>query len=198
MAKIKSKKNGTKKEVIIDAAARMFREKGFSATSMRDLAEVVGVEAASLYNHIQSKSEILQEICFKTANEFTNHMLEVENSSSTSIEKIERILRFHIRQMLTNYEAVHVSDREWKHLQEPYLFNYQNQRRSYRRRIAALIQEGIDKGQIRNIDAPTAVLVMLHAISGIESFHRSRQKIQPEALEENMVTILVKGLHLEH
>jgi AcrR family transcriptional regulator len=42
MAKIKSKKNGTKKETIIEAAAHMFREKGFSATSMRDLAEKVG------------------------------------------------------------------------------------------------------------------------------------------------------------
>ena len=46
MAKIQSKRNSTKKEVIIEKASRLFREKGFGAASMRDLAEHVGVEAA--------------------------------------------------------------------------------------------------------------------------------------------------------
>ncbi|RYF93648.1 MAG: TetR/AcrR family transcriptional regulator, partial [Chitinophagaceae bacterium] len=73
MSKIKSHKNGTRKDVIIAKAARLFREKGYSASSMRDLAEEVGVEAASLYNHISSKAEILQEICFKVANKFMSH-----------------------------------------------------------------------------------------------------------------------------
>ena len=197
MAKIKSKKNGTKKETIIEAAAHMFREKGFSATSMRDLAEKVGVEAASLYNHIQSKSEILQEICFKVANQFTNYIHELENSNIASIEKIEKLLRFHIHQIVNNYEEVHVADREWKYLDEPYLFNYQNQRRLYRKRIAAIIEQGIQKNEIKPIDAPTAVLIILHAVSGIESWHRSRQKISAAELEENMVLILVKGLQKE-
>src|ERR1051325_4646194 len=78
MAKIKRNRNGTRKDVIIAKAAKLFREKGFSATSMRDLAEHVGVEAASLYNHISSKAEILQEICFKTANNFMSHIEEVD------------------------------------------------------------------------------------------------------------------------
>ena len=55
-----------------DAKASLARGEGRNITqeSMRDLAEHVGVEAASLYNHISSKAEILQEICFKTANNF--------------------------------------------------------------------------------------------------------------------------------
>lgn len=194
MAKIRQRKNSTRKETIIETAARLFRERGFSATSMRDLAEQVGVEAASLYNHISSKAEILQELCFKVANKFMTHIDSVEATDASAIKKIEAILRFHIQQMIHHYEEVYVSDREWKHLTDPYLSNMQTQRKAYRQRIASIIEEGIRKNEIKKIDAPTAVLIMLHAISGIESWHRSKQKISGEMLEENMVTILIGGL----
>lgn len=195
MAKIKRNRNGTRKDVIIAKAAKLFREKGFSATSMRDLAEHVGVEAASLYNHISSKAEILQEICFKTANNFTQLIEEVDATpGKNAIEKIQAILRFHIRQMVDNYEEVYVTDREWKHLTDPYLSNMQSQRRAYRQRIASIIEDGIRNGEIKEIDAPTVVLIMLHAVSGIESWHRSKKKIPAELLEDNMVIILVDGL----
>lgn len=196
MAKIRQRKNSTRKETIIETAARLFRERGFSATSMRDLAEQVGVEAASLYNHISSKAEILQEICYKVANKFMSHIDKVDASDASSIRKIEEILRFLIQQMLHNYEEVYVSDREWKHLTDPYLSNIQTQRRMYRQRIASIIEEGIRKHEIKPIDAPTAVLIMLHAVSGIESWHRSRQKISGDKLEENMVAILIGGLQI--
>lgn len=194
MAKIKRNRNGTRKDVIVAKAAKLFREKGFSATSMRDLAEHVGVEAASLYNHISSKAEILQDICFKIANTFMSHIDEVDASNRTAIQKIDAILRFHIQLMVNNYEEVYVTDREWKHLTEPYLTNMQSQRRAYRQRIASIIQDGIDKNEIKQIDAATVVLIMLHAVSGIESWHRSKKKIGADVLEDNMVSILIEGL----
>ncbi len=194
----KQKKNSPRREVILEKAAHLFRKNGFNATSMRDLAEHVGVEAASLYNHINSKAELLQEICFKIANKFTAFMDDVIGNDKSAIEKIEQTLRFHIREMLHNYEEVYVSDREWKHLTDPYLSNFKNQRRTHRQRIAGIIEEGIRKKEIKKIDAPTAVLILLHAVSGIESWHRSKQKISGEQLEENMVQILVGGLKNTH
>lgn len=193
MAKTQRKK-ASKKELILRKAAAMFREKGFAATSMRDLAESVGIEAASLYNHIRSKNEILEAICFDVANRFNTNMELIEASQPKSIAKVETLLRFHIQQMIENYEEVYVSDREWKHLEEPYLSNFQTQRRNYRKKFAAIIEEGIQKNEIRKIDAPTAVLIVLHAVSGIESWHRSKAKINAEELETNMVMIMIDGL----
>lgn len=172
----------------------MFRQRGFAASSMRDLAETVGIEAASLYNHIRSKNEILEAICFEVANSFNLHMDKVESSNSSSIQRLEQVLRFHVHQMIDNFEQVYVSDREWKHLEEPYLSNFHTQRRNYRKRFAALIEEGIAKKEIRPIDASTAVLLMLHAIGGIESWHRSKRKISAKELEDNILTILIGGL----
>jgi AcrR family transcriptional regulator len=193
MAKAQRKK-ASKKELILRKAAAMFREKGFAATSMRDLAETVGIEAASLYNHIRSKNEMLEAICFEVANRFNSNMDAIEAGPEKSIKKVETLLRFHIKEMVGNYEEVYVSDREWRHLDEPYLSNFQNQRRIYRKRFAAIIEDGISKNEIRQIDAPTAILIVLHAVSGIESWHRSKARITGEELENNMVMIMIDGL----
>jgi len=194
MARIKIEKNLSRKDVIVSKAATLFREKGYKAASMRDLAESVGVEAASLYNHIKSKSELLHELVFSVANKFVMKLDEIESESISSLQKMEKILRFHITEMIHHYEEVYVSDREWKHLSDPYLSNYQNQRRVYRKRLAAIIEEGIRNKEIKAIDAPTVVLIFLHAVSGIESWHRSTKKISAEELEQNMVAILIDGL----
>ena len=189
-----TRKKASKKEFILKKAAQMFREKGFAATSMRDLAETVGIEAASLYNHIRSKNEMLESICFDVANRFTIFMDELESGNQGTIKKIETLLRFHIKQMIETFEEVIVCDREWKHLDEPYLSNFHNQRRSYCKRFAAIIEEGISKNEVKKIDAPTAVLIMLHSVNGIESWHRSTAKISSKDLEDNMVLIMIDGL----
>ena len=194
MAKIQGKKNSTKKEVIIEKASRLFREKGFGAASMRDLAEHVGVEAASLYNHIRSKSEILQTICFKVANEFMTNLESLESSPQPTLKKMEAIIRLHIRMMLDQYEFVYIADHEWRHLPEPYLSNFLNQRRNYRKRLGDILEDGIAKGEIKQIDPYTAVLIILSAISGIDSWQRSRKSTSAETLETNMVKYLIEGL----
>jgi len=194
MAKIQSKKNSTKKEVIIEKASKLFREKGFGAASMRDLAEHVGVEAASLYNHIQSKAEILQTICFKVANEFMTNLEQVESSSQSTLKKMEAIIRLHIRMMLDQYEHIYIADHEWRHLPEPYLSNFLNQRRSYRKRLADIIEDGIARGEMKHIDPYVAVLTILSAISGIDSCQLSSKSTRAEALESNMVKYLIEGL----
>ena len=195
MARIRSKKNGSRKDVITLAAARLFREKGFSATGMRDLAVEVGVEAASLYNHISSKSQLLQEICFRIANTFTTHLNEVElNETLDSLEKIEEIIRFHIRMWIERVDEVLVTNNESKYLEEPYLTTFLNERRIYVKRLETIIESGIRKGVIRKIEAYAVVLTLLSAVRGIEFWHRTKKNISAEELEESMVINLISGL----
>lgn len=194
MGKIIAGKNGSKKDVITRKASSLFRKKGFTATSMRDIAESIGVEAPSLYNHIESKNEILKDICFRIAKLFTNHLREIELGRKSNLEKIESIIRFHISKMIDEFESVYISDHEWKHLPEPFLTDFKNQRRNYRSRLAAILQKGIDSKQINAVDSHVAVLTILSAISGIEGWQRSGKKIDAKLLEENMIKLLIEGL----
>ena len=194
MAKIIASKNQSKKEVIINKAATLFRKKGFIGTSMRELAENIGVEASSLYNHIGSKSEILQHICFKVANEFMMQINETEKSNNKSIVKLESLVRFHIHMMLDLYDEVYVANHEWKQLEEPFLSNFLNQRKIYESKMIELVKTGIEKKELQNIHPHVAVFTILSAVRGLEFWQSHKKNISIKELETNMINHLLNGI----
>lgn len=196
MARIKTAKDESRKDVILTAAAELFRERGYKATSMRDLAEKVGIEAASLYNHIDSKQELLVDICFTITSNYSEFMTSVEQmKDATQLQKIETILRFQIKEMVDNFNNNYVANREWMHLDDSEQNNFREQRHQYRKRFNQIITKGIELGEIKeSINVPATVWLLLNATYGIESWHRSRVQVPPVALEDNMITILISGL----
>ena len=194
MAKISSVKHASKKEAILEKAAHLFRQKGYNATSMRHLAEGVGVEAASLYNHIESKAELLREICFAVAHAFTEHLDSIENSINKNESRVDNIIRFHVKMMLERFEEVYVSNRDWKHLKEPHLANFLNQRRSYEKRFATIISKGIKEKEFRKVHPHIAVLTILSAVRGIEFWQKNKHSISAAEMENDLVQILINGL----
>lgn len=196
MAKIKAAKNGTKKDVITQKGATLFRQKGFASSSMRELADSIGVEASSLYNHIGSKSEILQSICFKVANDFNMQLNEVEKSGSNAVAKLENLIRFHIHMMLETYDEVYVANHEWKQLEEPYLSNFLNQRKIYEGKLVEIINTGIKNGELKKINPHVAILIILSAVRGLEFWQRHKKNVSITDLENDMVNHLLNGLTL--
>lgn len=194
MAKIKTGKNISKQEVIIREAVILFKAKGYSAASMRDLAVAVGVEAPSLYNHIGSKSELLQAICFKVGNEFMDYVDIVEKQASTNAEKIETIIRFHIKMMLQDFDEIFVANHEWKHLKEPYFTDFLVLRRNYEKRLITLIETGIRDKEFKSINPYIAVITILSAVRGLEFLHRHKNNFTNQTLENDMVNHLLNGI----
>jgi TetR/AcrR family transcriptional regulator, cholesterol catabolism regulator len=194
MAKIRTEKNVSKKEVIIKNAAALFKTKSYSAASMRELADLMGVEAPSLYNHIGSKSELLQSICFSMGNAFTAQTAEIKKSTGTVTEKLRAIIRFHIEMMMNHYDELFVANHEWKHLDEPYLTDFLAIRRSYEKSLVLLIEQGIEKKEIRPVNPYVAVLTILSAVRGLEFWQRNKKNIPPQVLEEDMITHLLHGI----
>lgn len=194
MPKIKPGKNTSKKDLIVSKAAFLFKTKGYASTSMRELAEVVGVEAPSLYNHIGSKSELLQAICAKVAGVFTNYLDSIEGAAGTHIQSLENIIRFHIRMMLNNFDEVYVANHEWKHLKEPHLSNFLNQRRIYEKRLIDIIEHGILTDEFKNRNPYVSVLTILSAVRGLEFWQQHKKNISSRVLEDDMVNHLLNGI----
>lgn len=194
MSKIQTGKNTTKREVILQKAALLFKSKSYSAASMRELADIVGVEASSLYNHIGSKSELLQDICFKTGYQFLEQIERIKNSGISDIEKIEAVIRFHIKTMAENFDEVYVANHEWKHLEEPYLTDFLNIRRNYEKSLMVLIETAIEQKEVKPVNPYVAVLTILSAVRGLEFWQRSKKNVPIQVLENDMVNQLLNGI----
>lgn len=194
MARPKQTTSPNRRRQILEQAAGLFKTNGFNATTMRQLAEQTGMEAASLYNHISSKEELLREICCSVANDFNAHLLQLEADDSCASRKMEAIIRFHIHMLLTRYNDVYVSNRDWKHLKEPWLTNFLNQRKQYENRLAAIIQQGVDAGKFKPVHPHVAVLTILSAVRSIEYWQRSKKAISSKQIADDLVMLLLKGL----
>ena len=84
-------KNFDRKSEIVTISAQLFKEKGYSAVTMRDIAQAIDIKAASLYNHIKSKQEILVLMIIQIAEEYTD---TIRGSGEALLRVINDILDF--------------------------------------------------------------------------------------------------------
>ena len=157
-----------KKELILEEAAKLFKEKGFGGTSMRDLAEKVGMEAASMYNHIKSKDEILELICFKIANQYISQLQEIENTNQSFQDKLRAIIGLHVQLIIEDSASVSVANNDWKYLSEEKKNQYKQIRKSYEKSFANIIEQGMQNGEFKKMNVSVALFTKLSSIRWIE------------------------------
>ena len=118
-----------RKDQITKIAQNKFREKGYRAVSMRELADHVGIEAASFYNHFDSKESILKEICFRMADEFFKGIELVINEEKLPDKMLSKAIKSHIKVITGNTDASAVFFHDWRYLSEPFLSEFKEMRR---------------------------------------------------------------------
>lgn len=189
-------KKKSKKQVIYEEAAKLFQEKGYSAASMRDLADRVNLKASSLYSHIRKKEEILRKICFDNAERFTLGMRKVETEFVDPIEKIEALIALHIDIALEDATSVTVFNDEWKHLDQPFLSRFLELRRDYEQRFKKIIQEGIEEGDFKPVNPTIALFTILTSIRWLHYWTPTHLTMDQQKLKADITTLLLGGLKL--
>jgi TetR/AcrR family transcriptional regulator, cholesterol catabolism regulator len=183
-----------RKKIISEASAFLFHNKGYNATTMRDIADVVGIEAASLYNHIKSKNDLLQGIIDQVSKLCNEHLAYIKQLENNPAQQIEGIIRFHVKLMLNNFNSYYVMTHDWKHLDEPGLSNFVIQRKNYVQDLENIIQNGINQHVFKDLNPYVIVLNILSAVMGLEFWHKSKKSYTEREIEENMVKHLLSGL----
>ena len=185
----------SRKEQVIRKAAELFREKGYAASSMRDLAQKLGIEAASLYSHIKSKEEILQSLCFDMAAEFRKSLDDVEKLDVSAAEKLSLGIIGHIQVMAKDLTASAVFMNEHRHLSQPWLRQFLLLRINYINRFKAIIEAGVRTGEFKSsIDRKLAVMTLFSSLNWMPMWYDPNTGINPQDLGKQLADMLVNGL----
>jgi AcrR family transcriptional regulator len=188
--------NLSRKEQIFRTAAELFREKGYVASSMRDLAQKLGIEAASLYSHIRSKEEILHNICFDMAAEFRKSLDAVEKQKNLSAsEKLRRGIVGHVQVMAKDLTASAVFMNEHRHLSQPFLRDFLLLRINYINRFKSMIEEGVKSGEFKsNIDVKLAVMTLFSSFNWMPQWYQPGGVVDSAELGRQLTDMLLYGL----
>lgn len=184
----------SRKEQIEQTATALFKNRGFSATSMRDLANALGIEAASIYSHIRSKEEILQRVCFRMANEFFEAIDQADIRKASASDRLQAAITAHVQVLTKNTEASAVFLYEWRHLSEPHHTEFLALRDRYEMHFREIIRAGISTGEFKVPDEKFAVLTILSGLNWIHTWYKPEGKMNAEEIATNLATMLLNGL----
>ncbi len=186
--------NISRKEQIVNVAAKLFKQKGFVATSMRDLAAELGIEAASIYYHFKSKEELLEKICFDMADKFITNAREVNDIYFNAEEKLRMAIKFHVETITENQNQSSVFLSEWRNLSEPKFALFKQLRQQYENQFTIILADGEKEDIFDDVDKKFAVLSILSTINFINEWYKPEGKMNASEIAEKLSNFIMGGL----
>lgn len=183
----------TRKEEIVNTAAKLFKEKGFSAVTMRDIAKSMGIRAASLYNHISSKQEILSNIIIALAEEFTEGMDHIKSTDNATIDKLKSIIELHVNITTNRPDGMASLNNDWMHL-EDHLDYYLKLRLAYEDNFRQIIIQGIENGELVDSNAEIMLFSILSTLRSLYIWIPVKEDLQHSNLAKHLSNVLLNGI----
>lgn len=192
----KQKKESKKRKEILAIAAHLFAEKGYKATSVKDIAELAGMEAASLYNHIKSKQEVLQVLLLDVAEKFNVAMDAISLEDIPPKLKLKKIIEAHLEIAFKNKHSVHLILHDWKELEAQQKENFLNLRNEYQSKFQKIIEDGIKAGSLK---PSNPVLQLQHILSSLRwiynpELYKKSPEISITEFKKAVLDFVFKGI----
>ncbi|HSN57694.1 MAG TPA: TetR/AcrR family transcriptional regulator [Candidatus Sulfomarinibacteraceae bacterium] len=191
---------GEKRPLILEAATRIFCERGFAAVRVADIAEAAGIGKGTVYEYFSSKDELLFAV-FEWINEdISRRIQDLLDRGGTTLERLQRLLDLGAEVTREQVEMQAVVLDFWAasrgtRIEERYNLACRDSFRTYRRLLADVIRDGQATGELRREVDPDEVATMLVAAMdglGVQAF--VDRDIDPRRVVEHFGGVLLAGL----
>lgn len=163
---------GLRRGTVIDTACELFAERGYRGTSMKDIAEALGVRASSLYNHVTSKQDILFAIMDKAMDRALNAQEEALSGVAGPAGQLRAATESLVLDFLRFPAEVTVCNTEVRSLDPPNRAAIVAKRDRYASRVRAIIAAGCGEGQFQTENPQLAAFAVLEMGNGAKSWFR--------------------------
>ncbi|KKE79806.1 TetR/AcrR family transcriptional regulator [Bacilli bacterium] len=184
------------KRKITEVSIKLFEKKGFSATSIQDIVDAIGVTKGTFYYYYSSKEQLLMDIHY----DYITNLLErqkqiVDNSHLSQREKITEIITLLIMDVTEKGPSARVFFRELRHLSEGNIEKIKEIRKQFYLNVEAVIKAGIEQGEFRKADRPDMLAYgVLGIVNWSYNWYNPEGDVSPSELAKIYANVILKGI----
>lgn len=182
------------REDILEAAAQVFRLKGFHGASMNDIADAVNLQKASLYHHVTSKQEILLEILDRALQLLLEQITPITHQDLPADKKLRLMIRAYLQILIENIDLATVLLFEHRALERRQHARHVPNRNKFEALWREVLAEGVETNLFRCDDVPLTARALLGLLNWTITWYRDDGEKTIEQIADDYSSMLLNGL----
>ena len=181
-----------KRERILEEAVKLFYERGFTGTTLDDIAAELGVTKPFIYTHFRSKVDLLAALCKPTIEMSLAAVATAAAMPGTPTERLYRAVVDFTKVVLQRQPNIAIYFREEKNLTPEALAEINEMRRQFDRKLSQLLEDGVGAGEFHLEDVRLAALAIGGMISWAYTWHRPGGRFGLEQMGVHMANMALQ------
>jgi AcrR family transcriptional regulator len=183
-----------RRDQILKTAERMFSERGYHATSMRDLAAELNVKGSSLYSHISGKEDLLWRSLLIAARRFAFAISPFLTSDAPAAERLRGAIAAHLEVITEDLPSATVYFHEWRFLGGERREAFLKQRDEYERNLRGIVRDAVAEGAFQETLEPKwATLLILSAVNWLYQWYDPNGALSADEIADKFTEMLFHG-----
>lgn len=180
---------------VVRAAGRLFAERGYHGTSMRDLGGELGLLGSSLYSHVSSKQDLLVAVVEDGAHLFEASAEQALAVDGSAVDRLRALIAGHVDVILDNIDVARTFLNEARMLDDGYRSRVIAARDHYEDAFRRVIRDGVDEGSFRSdVDPKTASIFILSVLNAIERWYDPEEALDRSSLIRELSHFAISAL----
>jgi len=181
-----------KRDRILEEAVKLFYARGFSGTTLDDIATELGVTKPFIYTHFRSKVELLEAICRPTIEMSLQAISDAAARSGTATDRLHSGVHAFTRVVLQRQANIAVYFREEKNLSKAGLDEINALRRKFDKVLSQLLEIGAASGEFVIPDISVAALAIGGMVSWAYTWHRQEGRLSVDEVCQKMAALALQ------